>query len=347
MHAYQIIGLMSGTSLDGIDLAACQFSLSKTGYSYRILRAETLSYSAEWKKRLSTVETGSALELMQLDRDLGKLMGETVNAFIKKHQLKGDWIVASHGHTIFHRPESGFTTQIGHPAVIRAFSNCPVVGDFRSLDVALGGQGAPLVPIGDRLLFENFDYCLNLGGVANVSFEKQGKRMAGDVCFANLVLNHLATQLHVPFDRDGELARSGEILPDLLDRFNSLSYYQQSFPKSLGKENFLATIAPLLSNLDPKNALRTWVEHCAIQIGQNLTHGMALVTGGGAKNTFLMERINAYSNSEIQLPEKELIDFKEALIFAFLGYLRLQEKENVLQSVTGSKFDHAGGAYYC
>jgi len=359
-----IIGLMSGTSLDGLDIACCRFEQVENTWNYKILQAGTIPYSREWKKRLQQLDSRSAAELARTDCDLGHLMGSLAREFMQRHSITVDFI-ASHGHTIFHQPNLRWTTQIGKGAVIAAETGLPVVCDFRTTDVALGGQGAPLVPIGDQLLFSDFSYCLNLGGFANISFERKGHRIAFDICPANIVLNTLASQAGHSFDNNGDLARSGSLLPDLLESLNQLSYYHQPPPKSLGKEWVEKHIWPLLR--DPESGIRdpgsdiadhasriadllhTFCEHIAIQVGKNTGKNRVdklLITGGGALNQFLVERIRHHTIPQVILPDLLTIQFKEALIFAFLGLLRWRNEINILSSVTGARRDNIGGAIY-
>jgi len=345
-----VLGLMSGTSLDGLDLAHCRFGLVKGRWHYRILEAETISFTKDWQQRLQMLDRLSAGDLALADVELGHLMGKLAKGFIDKHRLNPGFI-ASHGQTIFHQPHLKWTTQIGNGATIAAETGLPVVCDFRSTDVALGGQGAPLVPIGDRLLFPEFTFCLNLGGFANISFEREGSRIAFDICPVNMVLNSLAGMAGKVFDDRGNLARSGTLLPGLLESLNQLAFYHQAPPKSLGKEWVEEYIRPLMP--DPGSGIRdqlaTFCEHIAIQVGKNTgTNGAdrLLVTGGGALNTYLVERIRHHAAPEVLIPDILTIQFKEALIFAFLGLLRWRGEVNCLSSVTGASRDNIGGAIY-
>ncbi|MBL7137840.1 MAG: anhydro-N-acetylmuramic acid kinase [Bacteroidales bacterium] len=349
-----IIGLMSGTSLDGLDIAFCRFKSFEGSWTYEILQAETVPYSREWQIRLSSMDGRLAADLAQTDCDLGHLMGKMTRTFMEKHRITADFI-ASHGQTVFHQPHLRWTTQIGKGAAIAAETGLPVVCDFRSTDVALGGQGAPVVPIGDQLLFSDYQYCLNLGGFANISFHRDGKRVAYDICPANMVLNELANQTGKAYDDKGDLARSGSLLPDLLESLNQLPFYHQPPPKSLGKEWVDQHIYPILDlpTRNPKpetrNLLHTWCEHIAIQVGNNTGTDRVnklLITGGGALNQYLMERIRHYVTAEVVIPDLQTIQFKEALIFAFLGLLRWRNEVNVLSTVTGAKRDSIGGAIY-
>ncbi len=339
---------MSGTSLDGVDIAACEFWITKTGkIHYKIHSAETLAYPNDWKERLITAPLLTGLELTLLDIDYGNYLGELTKKFIGRHELKPRFI-ASHGHTVFHQPHRGITLQIGSGASIAATTGLKIISDFRSLDVALGGQGAPLVPIGDKLLFDEYDFCLNLGGFSNISMddEKQS-RIAFDICPVNMALNHYANKLGFEFDKNGELSAKGNLNQQLLNALNGLDYYTKNPPKSLGREWFETSFLPLIDNKIPtQDILHTLTEHIAIQIGKAVSGfpaGKILTTGGGAENTYLVSRIYQHAKSKIVIPEKMLVHYKEALIFALLGFLRSENKMNTLASVTGARSDSIGG----
>ena len=344
------IGVMSGTSLDGIDLAWCRFEQSGDKWTYRILDATTFPYSPEFRQRLAEATELSALAYVQLNVDLGKLFARHINQWIGQRP-RPDFI-ASHGHTVFHQPQHGLTTQIGSGAVIAAQTGIRTVCDFRTTDVALGGQGAPLVPIGDELLFGQYDACLNLGGFSNISFRKDDCRLAFDISPCNMALNLLANRQGLEYDPDGKIAQSGQLIPHLLEQLNQLDYYKLPAPKSLGKEwfdeMFLPLLQPFLSADDLLNCLRTVVEHIAMQVSAAvpMRAGQMLVTGGGAHNRFLIHRLSEKSPLRVIIPDSLTIDYKEALVFAFLGLLRLQGNNNCLKSVTGSMSDNCGGAVY-
>ena len=339
------IGLMSGSSLDGLDLALVRFQKEDNKYRFQILEAETLPYPKQWKALLSEAFHKQPEDLVQLDKDYGKYLGEQVLAFANKHNAQPDF-VASHGHTIFHRPEEHYTLQIGDGQELANTCGFTVVNDFRSEDVSKGGQGAPLVPIGDKLLFSDYEICLNIGGIANLSYDEDGKRIAYDLCIANQALNYLANMNGLDYDRDGELARSGEVDITLLKQLNRHPFYGQFPPKSLGREFFEANQKDLLQGLSVPDMLATFVEHIALQIAlpiSFLPKGKILCTGGGARNKFLIERLQARTKHEAVVPEKQIIDYKEALVFAFLGLLRMEGKTNVLASVTGAESDCCSG----
>ncbi len=338
------IGLMSGTSLDGLDLTYVEFDTSRDSINYKIICSETIRYNKVWKSKLTKAFHSSAQEITHLNTIYGKFIGEQVNSFIKKNKINNLDFVASHGHTIFHNPNQGYTLQIGDAATIAATCNQQVVSDFRTQDIALGGQGAPLVPIGDRLLFSDFDYCINIGGFANISFEKNKKRVAFDVCPANIILNHYTQQIGLDYDDKGQLAQTGKINQALLKDLESLRIYQSS--DAMSNEFVLSDIIPLINshNLEIAHILRTVIEHVAEKIGKILkVNTTSLITGGGAYNDFMIKRIKHHSDSKIIIPNSELIEYKEALIFALLGLLKLRNKTNILASVTGARHDHSSG----
>ena len=344
MKSVKVLGIMSGTSLDGLDLCLVNFSGKNSEWAYTILASETIIYHDELKDKLSGAVKLSGETLVQLDVELGRFIGERVNHFLKEDI---DFI-ASHGHTVFHQPENRLTTQIGCGNTIHAVTGHPVICDFRTLDVALGGQGAPLVPIGDHLLFDQYISCINFGGIANLSYFINGNRVAFDICPANMALNTLINEINLPFDDQGKLAATGTILPELLDRLNALTYYSIKGPKSLGIEWYFKHFEPLISRTDLalENRLRTVCEHIATQVSNSINQletGKILMTGGGAYHSFLMDLIQSKTTHKIIIPEPELIEFKEALIFAFLGLLKHEGQINVLASVTGARQSSSSG----
>jgi anhydro-N-acetylmuramic acid kinase len=350
MSKYRIIGLMSGTSLDGVDLAGCEFVKNSSGWGFKILTATTIPYPEAWIQALKNAHKQSAFELALLNKDYGHYLGNIVNRFIHETGF-APGLIASHGHTIFHRPELGMTYQLGDGASLSAVTGKRVICDFRTTDVALGGNGAPLVPIGDKLLFSRYTHCLNLGGISNISYDRDKQRIAYDISPCNMALNKLAENLGLLFDKGGDIARKGKVITSLLSQLNSLGYYSQPAPKSLGREWFEENFLPLLGKdeHDIPDLLRTVTEHIAYQVSLSLDDckdGTLLITGGGAHNTFLVERIKNWVPLKVKVPDEWVVDFKEALIFAFLGLLRFLEEVNVFCSVTGSKKDHVAGAVY-
>lgn len=345
MSEHFAIGLMSGSSLDGVDLALVKFHSENGKYGFNILEATTLPYSAEWEKLLSEAFHQKPEDLTDLDKAYGEYLGRQVLHFMQDNDVVPDF-VASHGHTIFHKPEQHYTLQIGDGQALANACGVTVINDFRTEDVLKGGQGAPLVPIGDKLLFSDYEACLNIGGIANVSYDEDGQRIAYDICIANQALNYLANQEGLKYDKDGLLAQSGKIDEALLDKLNSHPFFSQKAPKSLGREFFETEQKNLLKNLRTNDLLATFTEHIAMQIGQSLRHlpeGKLLITGGGALNKYLVERIQYHTKHQVIIPEKQIIEYKEALIFAFLGLLKLEGKTNVLSSVTGAESDSCSG----
>jgi len=344
------IGVMSGTSLDGLDIAYCSFSEQNGVWRYEIAAANCVCYDDHWRDRLSTAHELTGLELTALDTDLGRFIAQQITLFLEERSLPAPDLIASHGHTVFHAPERGYSLQLGCGAQIAALTGITTVNDFRSMDVALGGQGAPLVPIGDKMLFGQYGACLNLGGFSNISFEKDGERMAMDICPVNIMLNPLAQKLGHTFDRGGALAEQGQLLPELLLNLNALDIYQADKRPSLSREWTEAVIWPLLpADADPRDLLRTLIEHAAQQMSRVLNSTGAkdvMVTGGGAYNNFLLQRLTARCQARPVLPDAILIEFKEALLFALLGVLRVRGEANVLRSVTGAIRDSCSGAVH-
>jgi len=350
MTKFKVIGIMSGTSLDGVDLAGCEFFESNGKWNFHIQAAETILYDDLWFSKLKNAHALSGFELTTLHVDYGRYLGKLAYNFMFSHHFTPGFI-ASHGHTVFHQPGSGLTLQIGSGAEIAAQSRITTISDFRTLDVALGGQGAPLVPIGDRLLFDNYSFCLNIGGFSNISYEENYRRMAFDIAPSNIILNWLANKTGKSFDENGQIAATGNLIPNLFEQLNQLEYYHKSPPKSLGREWVESEVLPLFEITEYQNAdlLRTMVEHIAFQVAKATKHSDAaqiLVTGGGAKNKFLIERISALTHHKVIIPDNLIIDYKEALVFAFLGVLRILHRPNCLGSVTGAISDNCGGAVY-
>lgn len=350
MKDFKVIGLMSGSSLDGVDIAYVNFSHDRKRWFFQIVEAGNVPYPTYWKKQLSEAFNKSEEELVELDKEYGKYLGTITKRFIDKYELEPK-LIASHGHTIFHRPEEGFTLQIGDGQEIANATGIMTINDFRTEDVSKGGQGAPLVPIGDRHLFSDYPICLNIGGIANVSYEMNGRRIAYDICMANQLLNYLANKLGYDYDNNGQFARRGKVDKVLFDILNDNEYYKHDVPKSLGREFFENVQHKLIdeSSLPVNDLLATATEHIACQIVKStdmLEKAKMLVTGGGAKNDFLIERICALSKHEIVVPDVMITDYKEALIFAFLGVLKMEGKINVLSSVTGASSDSSSGKVF-
>jgi len=345
------IGLMSGTSTDGLDIVAIRFSASTDKYSYEVLDSHFVAYANDFATNLKNAENLKGRELREFDIYFAKFLSNEVISFSKNKTWKADFI-ASHGHTVFHDPEKGYTLQIGCGATIAVLTGLPCICDFRQGDVSLGGQGAPLVPIGDEKLFAHYDFCLNLGGFANVSYKSESKRIAFDICPLNVVMNKLSSELGYSYDAEGLIARDGKLIHSLYAELNALAYYHKASPKSLGMEwvhdNMDSIINEYKANNSIQDVLATYLEHAAFQIGKCLNKGnsITLATGGGCKNKFLIERILHHSQSGIDSKNAFLIDYKEALIFAFLGFLRINEVHSTIMDVTGAKNSHSAGAVY-
>jgi anhydro-N-acetylmuramic acid kinase len=344
---YNVIGVMSGTSLDGVDLAHVKFSKGDS-WTYEILETETVSYTEHWVSVLKNAVSFSSSQLYQINLDYTYLLAQIINDFISKNNLKNIDAVCSHGHTVLHKPNLGFTLQIGNLPIITDLINQTIVCDFRVQDVELGGQGAPLVPIGDHLLFSEFDYCLNLGGFSNISFNEKGKRIAFDISPVNTVLNFYSNFLGFDYDDKGKIARTGKWNLELFDSLNNLEFYDLTFPKSLGIEFVNEFVFPIIESfkIPTEDKMNVFIEHIAFQISKVITNleSSLLITGGGVYNDFLIERIRFYlPNNKIVIPDNKTIEFKEALIFAFLGILKLRNEVNVLSSVTGARENHSSG----
>src|SRR6478609_9058518 len=295
---YDVIGVMSGTSLDGVDLSHIKFTVSNQNWSFEILESETIGYSKKWIEELKLSVTYSETELQNLNKEYTILLATIISDFIKKHEIENLDAVCSHGHTILHQPQNGFTLQIGNLPEIAKLTQQKVVCDFRVQDVQLGGQGAPLVPIGDRILFSEYNYCMNLGGFSNVSFEENNTRIAFDISPVNTVLNFYANQLGLNYDDKGQISRTGNCNADLLNELNTLDFYQKKKPKSLGFEFVREIIFPIIESypISIEDKLHTFTEHIAFQTALALPkkNGSMLTTGGGAYNDFFIERIQFY-----------------------------------------------------
>ena len=345
------LGLMSGTSLDGVDVVAVRFNEQGNAYQYELLHAKTYAYSPEWQASLANAIQLDSAALEQLNQNYTQYLAEIVRQFMREYQIpiKEVAAVCSHGHTVFHQPEKAYTLQIGNlPQLAQLLGVC-VVCDFRVQDVQLGGQGAPLVPVGDALLFGEYDACINLGGFANISYDHEKRRIAYDICPLNILLNRYAGQLGYAYDEEGRLAAKGTFDETLFDALQNIAYYQSLPPKSLGLEWVNAVCLPILSSFDlpATSILRTLTEHMAHQLAAVVQpQQRILLTGGGALNQFLIARFSNLTATQLILPKDELIHFKEALVFAFLGMLRLGGLNNVYASVTGASRDHSSGVVF-
>lgn len=355
MKKYKVLGLMSGTSLDGLDLAYCHIWQAGGQWKFEIQETNSISYDHEMQSKLKNSIYLSANDLLVFHNTYGTWLGLQATSFIEKNNLLVEFI-ASHGHTTHHQPQHGLTFQIGSGQHLANASGHKVVCDFRTNDVALGGEGAPLVPIGDRLFFGEYDFCLNLGGISNISFDNQGKRIAYDIGLANMVLNHITQKIDIAFDQGGSRARKGKLNQHMLEVLDALPYYNLPFPKSTGYEWFTKEVVPIVDATEDstENLLHTAIHHLCKQIAAQVrktTNGKdqtLFVTGGGAFNDFLIETLKAYLGNSVQvvIPSKILIEFKEALVFALMGVLRLETETNILSSVTGANRDSSSGVVY-
>jgi anhydro-N-acetylmuramic acid kinase len=354
---YNVIGLMSGSSLDGLDIAFVKLREDSGKWHYEWLATECMPYSDEWCEKLRSAQTMNVPAFLRMHTEYGHFIGQSINIFLEKHRggEKVDFI-ASHGHTVFHEPENGVTYQLCDGASIAAETGIPVISDLRNMDIALRGQGAPIVPIGDKLLFGDYDYLLNLGGIANISI--QSRSLAFDICPCNQLLNYYALKTGHVYDDGGQLARTGTVHNDLLDQLGMQAFYQQTPPKSLSNEFSKQQILPQIdeAKLDLPDALATCSMHIVECITaalkpymQDVKHSRLLVSGGGAFNTFLIEQLSKALkpyNVEVVVPDERLIQYKEALVMALIGALRWRSEVNVLASVTGASFDSIGGAIW-
>lgn len=351
MKTHKVLGMMSGTSLDGLDLCLSRFYYENKQWRFKIIATETIEYPDDLKQQLIALIDAKADDLAYMHQYYGEFLGKEAKRFLTKRAEQANFI-ASHGHTIFHQPNKKYGFQVGSGAAIAANAHLPVVCDFRSTDLSLGGQGAPLVPIGDEYLFNTYSACVNLGGFANLSYHDDDKRVGFDICPVNIILNKLSKSLGKDFDFNGEIARTGTLRPNLLNQLNALAFYKDKAPKSLGQEwleqEFESCLAKFREG-KTEDLIATITHHAAYQISEalkniNCTHNV-LLTGGGAKNKFLIELISS-NQIDVVLPNEKLIDFKEALIFGFLGVLRWEEKTNVIKAVTGAQKDSISGAIY-
>ncbi len=348
-QTFKVIGVMTGTSLDGVDVAACTFSFVDKKWQFNIVTAKTYKYTHSIYEQLLSSHNAQGRDIAQLHAKYGIFLGKIVKQFIDETGFKAQF-VANHGYTVFHEPHNGFTTQIGSGAHMANSCGLPVICDFRTADIAKGGNGAPLVPVGDMLLFSNYAACLNLGGFSNISFWKNNKRQAFDICPVNILLNYFALQAGLKFDKNGLLGQAGNVCTKTLSRLDNLDFYKKEPPKSLGREFLINNIIPCFNNNAAINdKLSTAYKHIVNQLAaviNNLPPGLILVTGGGAHNVFLIEQLQNRITNKLYIPPVTIIDFKEALIFAFLGVLRYIETDNCLATVTGAAGNSCGGAIY-
>lgn len=342
-NKYTVIGVMSGTSLDGIDICKCHFYKHKN-WTYKIEYGVTIKYSKKWIKTLNSLNSRDEKFIKKINIEYGELIGNEINKFIKDNNCDIDFI-ASHGHTIFHQPEKKITLQIGDGQTIANTTNLTTISNFRKLDVELNGQGAPLVPIGDLFLFKEYKYCLNLGGFSNLSIKKDNRIIAYDICPVNIILNYLSNKINLDYDKDGKIGKRGNVNLDLFHKLNKIDFYKKPYPKSLSREWLEKEILNLneLKHLEIKDLLATFYEHIGYQVGEKLKDNSVYISGGGAKNKFLINRIKKYSKSKIIIADQLNLDFKEAIIFGFLGVLKNRNEINCLKDVTGADRDSCSG----
>ena len=353
MSLYTLLGVMSGTSMDGIDIVLCTFeSTVSEHYTHLVSHSKTYPYSSELLDGLKVSTQLSAPDLLILDKKLGNYFSDCILEFIETNRINKVEIdaISSHGHTIFHQPEKGYTLQIGCGDTISYRTGIQVINDFRQKDVIAGGQGAPLVPVGDKMLYGQFaEGFLNIGGFCNISIPSN-KTIAFDICPGNLPLNEIAAEFDKSYDESGIIARSGNVDSKILSELNALDFYSSSPPKSLGTEWILSNFKPIVDKISaPEDRMRTIVEHISDQIAITCrAHQLKsiYITGGGAYNGFLIECVKEKSGIEVVIPNQVEIEFKEAIIFGLLGALFLDGKTNTLASVTGASRDVMGGVLH-
>lgn len=358
---------MSGSSLDGLDLACVEFEVDTADnnqLAWRLLAGQTLPFTPEWIEILQKLPQANALDFCKTHAQLGHYFGKLTKQFLEAHQLTPDYI-ASHGHTIFHYPQEGFTVQIGDGAAIAATTGISVISEFRTMDVALGGQGAPLAPLADKFILPGNDFYVNIGGIANISCNIDGKFIAYDTSAANQILNNLAHAIGLEYDDKGSMAASGAVDEELLKQVNQHSYYQQPYPKSLDNGWVLQNVLPIFlqNKASINDKLATAVEHTAQQLvfaiqeiikKENFvkTAYKMVATGGGVFNDFLIQRIQYHLNKatlahvELTLPDTDMIKFKEAILMALMGLRRIENLSNSIATVTGASRDSSNGAVY-
>ena len=348
MGKIKVIGVMSGTSLDGLDLCHVVFNLENLS-DFKIANSTTIIYPKNISEKLYNIVDKNITEINKIDIDYGTFIGESINNFISDLNLNDIDLISSHGHTVFHQPDIGKTLQIGNGKIINKITGIKTVNNFRAQDLSLNGQGAPLVPIGDKILFSNFKYCLNLGGFINLSIKLGNDIIAYDICPFNTVLNFYSRKIGYEYDEDGLISSRGKVNSNLFNELNSISFYSKTNPKSLGIEFVINQIFPLINNykICEEDILATFVNHAALQISKNINDSeKVLLSGGGTYNKNLVAILQKKYSINTHIPEKQIIDFKEALIFALLGVLRVQNKVNCLKSVTGAIKDHSSGEIY-
>ena len=350
--SYYAIGLMSGTSIDGLDVSYSFFEFKDSKWKFELIHSKAITYSVDLKKVLKDSISMSGIDLTIFNRELGEFFADEVSKFIEEKEITKIDVIGSHGHTVFHQPDKGFTLQIGDPVAIHTKTKIKVVANFRSQDINLGGQGAPLVPIGDKLLFSDYDYRINLGGFANISFQNNDKTIAFDICAVNTILNSMAYKLGYEYDDKGEISKSGNLIPELLEELDNIDFYNQTAPKSLGIEWNTSVLIPILdkykNDTRTEDLLHTYTIHVARQINKVIvgSNKKVLITGGGTFNEFLISLLKKDTYNNIIIESEEITNFKEAIIFSFLAVLKIRGEVNCLASVTGAEKDHSSGEIY-
>ncbi len=349
MKDYNVIGLMSGTSLDGVDIVYVNFKLDKY-WKYEIINSKTYKYKKKWNILLKDISQKKINFIEKININYTRLLSKYIKDFINEFSIENIDFISSHGHTALHQPSNSLTYQIGNLPILAKYINQKVVCDFRVQDVKLGGQGAPLVPVGEEYLFPKYNTLINLGGFANITRINKDNLIAYDICPINIVFNYLSRKMEYEYDDRGYIASTGNINDDLYSHLQRLNYYKQKPPKSLGVEWVNSQIHTILKNFQYtpiKDLMNTFSNHFAFQIAKNIgEQDQVLITGGGAYNDYLINRIKKLTNSKLTIPDPNIIEYKEALIFSFLGLLRVLEINNCYSSVTGAKKDHCSGIIY-
>ena len=356
MSKERYIGIMSGTSLDGVDVVLCEID------ALECTLVSSLEYplSLELKSDILTMIEGKSTleEVGQMDHRLGLLFTQAVGALLIRENIDVNGIkaIGLHGQTLWHEPTGAypFSMQLGDPNILNAKTGIPVVADFRRKDVALGGQGAPFAPAFHEFLFGGLEASVsivNIGGMANITVLSE-KLIGYDTGCGNVLLDlWIAQHEGVSYDKDGEWARTGSVDYALLDTMMSDDYFEQPYPKSTGREKFNKTwLQGYLSGKthNPEDVQRTLLELTALSISNEVLHfnrDVVLLCGGGAKNSFLVERIKVLiPNVEVAIAQNT--DMIEAMTFAWLAYKRVHKEVVNLKDVTGAS-DNAilGGLY--
>ena len=357
------LGLMSGTSLDGLDIALCYFEPE-----YQLLHSRCFEFTDDLKQRVLPFMTDQAQsidELMILDRDLATFAAEAILIFLHDHRIDAKEVnaIGYHGQTLRHRPDEGCSLQIGNPHILAEMTGIDVIADFRRRDLAAGGEGAPLVPAFHHFLTEKMRRpfaLLNLGGIANLSlFCENGEIQGFDTGPANTLIDQWIYQhTGVNFDAEGEWAASGAINQPLLEALLEEPYFQRSAPKSTGRETFnlewLNHKLTYFGELSPEDIQATLTELTAVTIADALKHAklnncQLILCGGGARNRYLVERLTTH------LPDFTIIasdllgwsaDAMEAAAFAWLAWAFKNKKAGNIPAVTGAFGERRLGALY-